>query len=266
MWVAYMLSNFQWFAFFTILMIALGGGYAPFFRSDKDAGIRGFPNGQAFSAGVFLALALLMMLPSANHLLGKAFARVHFPLAPLLAAMVFFLLLLLQQAQEKMRKNDRERPPGALPVIMTVMIAIPSFFLGAAVGMSDERSGALIVVAIMAHKGSAGFALALKMVQSRLKRSHACIFFLCFAFSTPLGIVLGGDVHRLVSGSTLAVTKGLVLAMASGVFLFMSTLHELKQTPLIRDCTTKKGFAFAVMGFVITALVRVVLGEVHNHH
>jgi len=56
---------------------------------------------------------------------------------------------------------------------MTIMIAIPSFFLGTALGMNR-----LAVVAIMAHKGSAGFALALNMARSRLSRGQGASCFI----------------------------------------------------------------------------------------
>ena len=60
-----------------------------------------------------------------------------------------------------------------IPVVMTIMIAIPSFFLGTALGMNR-----LAVVAIMAHKGSAGFALALNMARSRLSRGQGASCFI----------------------------------------------------------------------------------------
>ncbi|MBN1941716.1 MAG: hypothetical protein JW849_00315 [Phycisphaerae bacterium] len=44
----------------------------------------------------------------------------------------------------------------------------------------------------------------------------------------------------------------------------MSTLHELKHTPLIEDCRTRKGFLLMICGFVLTALVRWLIGEAHS--
>lgn len=70
--------------------------------------------------------------------------------------------------------------------------------------------------------------------------------------------------HDMLGAHAMAGVKAVVLAMAAGVFLYMSTLHELKDTPLIVDCRQRKGFAFAVSGFVLTALVRLLIGEAHR--
>lgn len=54
--------------------------------------------------------------------------------------------------------------------------------------------------------------------------------------------------------------KAIVLSTASGVFLFMGTLHEQKHAPLIINCCTAKGFSYMLAGLFITAAVRLLLG------
>ena len=44
----------------------------------------------------------------------------------------------------------------------------------------------------------------------------------------------------------------------------MSTLHELKHASLIVDCGRRKGFIVMLCGFLLTAAVRFLLGEVHH--
>ena len=58
--------------------------------------------------------------------------------------------------------------------------------------------------------------------------------------------------------------QGVILSSAAGTFLYMSTLHELRRTPLIVDCRTKKGYLLMLLGFVVTALVRLILAEAHH--
>ena len=70
---------------------------------------------------------------------------------------------------------------------MTTMIAIPSFFLGAALGVSDMPAALMIFLAIIIHKGTAAFALALKMVRSTMTRKQSLLLFSCFCCSTPPG-------------------------------------------------------------------------------
>lgn len=262
---------FKIICMFCILGVTFAGGYYPLFRASKTEQIEeGFPLGEAFASGVFLALSLTLMLPSAFHLFGKAFPDLDFPLASVIAIIFFILLLSLEHLTTHLKEKDeekeeyRELSSPLIPVIMTVMIAIPSFFLGTALGVSQSLSAVFIFVAIMAHKGSAGFALALKMVKSTMSRPQIITLFCLFAFATPVGIVIGEDLHQYLSGYAMLIVKGAILAMASGAFLYMSTLHELRHTPLIKSCCTLKGFMFLVSGFVLTALIRFILGEAHR--
>ena len=261
-----MLTGFQWFSIFIILVCTFLGGFLPLFHPEKARLLRGFPRGQAFSAGVFLALSLTMMLPSAFHLFSHAFPVLDFPLAAVIAILTFLLLLFLEHTVDQFRRSkdeDGARSP-VIPIIMTFMIAVPSFLLGTALGISKTEAAVFILIAILAHKSSAGFALALKMVRSTLSRKKVFFLFTLFACATPLGIIVGQHVHNLLGTHAMVVAKAFVLSIASGVFLYMSTLHELKDTPLIVDCCNRKGFAIAFAGFVLTALVRLLIGEVHR--
>lgn len=252
----------------SILAITFVGGYAPLFRPGAEGREEDFPRGETFAAGVFLALSLTIMLPASFHLLGKQFTGVNYPLAGLLTIVVFLILLYMEQIVLKVQETSLDAETGltspAFPVILTVLIAIPSFFLGVALGISSLPGAAMILAAILAHKGTAGFALALKMTRSTMTRAQTLGLFCLFAFATPLGILVGDDLHSYLSGRPMMILKGAVLGLAAGAFLYMGTLHELRQTPLIRYCVSKKGFAMLMAGFVITALVRWLLGEAHR--
>ncbi len=263
-----MLTTFQWISLISILLVTFSGGYFPLFYREKAKRARGFPLGEAFTAGVFLALSLTLMLPSASHLLGNAFPDADYPIASIIVIAAFLLLLGLEHITKHIREisepTEYNLTPASIPIIMTVMIAIPSFFLGAALGVSATSAAVFIFVAIITHKSSAAFALALKMVRSTLTRKQTFIIFSLFAFSTPLGIFFGEEIHQYLSSHTMVVVKGSILSLAAGTFLYMATLHELTQAPLIKNCGSKKGFLLMLCGFVITALVRLLIGEAHH--
>jgi len=90
------------------------------------------------------------------------------------------------------------------------------------------------------------------------------LIFSLFALSTPLGIVVGEDIHQYLSAGTMVIIKGTILSLAAGTFLYMSTLHDLENSPSIKICSTKKGFLFLICGFLITALVRLLIGAAHH--
>jgi len=62
----------------------------------------------------------------------------------------------------------------------------------------------------------------------------------------------------------MVIVKGMIMALAAFTFLYMSILHELDHAPLIKGCSSKKGFLLMICGFLITALVRFLIGEAHR--
>ncbi|MCF8041811.1 MAG: ZIP family metal transporter [Desulfarculaceae bacterium] len=262
-----MVTIFEWIAVFSILAVTAIGGYLPLTHPERARRVSGFPIGQSFAAGVFLALSLVIMLPAATHNLGKAFPGLDFPVASVVAILIFAALLWLEQSIRPPREGAQGQAAlstPAFPLIMTGLIAVPSFFLGVALGVSDLIAGVMILAAILAHKGTAGFALALKMARSTMSRGQSVLVYCLFACSTPVGILVGEQVSHYLSGQVMAMVKGGILSLAAGTFLYMSTLHELEHTPLIADCRTRKGFAVMLLGFAVTALVRLLLGEAHH--
>lgn len=263
-----MLNFFQWMCLLSILAVTFAGGYFPLFHPEKARDTQSIPYGEAFTSGVFLALATLLMLPSSLHILSVSLPRFDFPLGAFIASMAFIALLALEHKVEHLRLSttgdEDERLPVIIPLIMTTMIAIPSFFLGTALGASGTDAAVLIFVAIMIHKSSAAFALALTMIRSAMSRRQVWLTFCMFAFATPLGILAGEQLHSWLGLSAMVTVKGIILGLAAGTFLYMATLHGFCHAPLISICNGRKGFSVMLAGFLLTAFVRLLLGEAHK--
>lgn len=262
-----MLTEFQWFSLFSILGITIAGGWLPLTHPERGREKNGFPLGKPFACGVFLALSMVMMLPSGFHLLGKMFPGSPLPIAPVTAGSVFLLLLFMEHREkELLAKNQRtdELTSPIIPIIMTTMIAIPSFLLGTALGVSGTIEAVMIFAAIMAHKGTAGFALAVKMVKSTMTKGQSLALYSLFGLATPVGIITGQEAHSFLSSHELLAIKGVVLSAASGVFLYMSTMHDLKDNSLIVHCRKHSGFIAMLTGFALTVGVRFIIGEAHK--
>lgn len=262
-----MLTPFQLICLVSIFAATLAGGYYPLLHRDKVSQGGGLPLAEAFTCGVFLALALLMMLPPSLALLGKAFPNFDFPTGALVAAAAFILLLAMEHRIAHLRARlgvDNDAPiPAVIPLTMTTMIAVPSFFLGTAFGVSDTDAAILIFIAIMLHKSSAAFALTVQMARSTMSLPQAWAAFLLFACSTPLGIIVGEEIHQWLQPATMVLVKGFVLGLAAGTFLYIATLHDLGHSSMIRRCANRSGFLLMIVGFILTLLVRVLIGEAH---
>lgn len=252
---------FQLLAIVLILGVTLAGGYFPFARKHRGGASSSFPLGQAFAAGVFLALSLVIMLPNGAKLLASVSQDFHYPVANALMILSFVLLLALGHwGYHGQSDHHQVATSSTIAIIMTIMIAIPSFLLGTALAVSDTAAAIMILVAILAHKGSAGFALALAMVRSPMSRQGMYLLFGVFALATPLGIIVGAELAQFLSGHVMNLTKGCILSAAAGVFLYMATLHELRHTPMIVSCCTRSGFVLMIFGLVLTMAVRWLLG------
>ena len=254
------------FSIAAILVATLAGGLKPL-RSTQRTQDR-YPLGEAFASGVFLALGLAMMLPASFHLFEQALPHVDHPVASLIAIISLLALLgvshLVKHLEQDLREADPAANNAAVPVLMTLMIAIPSFFMGAALGVSETRQATLILIAILLHKSSAAFALALKLTDSSLPAARVRVVFGCFALSTPAGIVFGSAVGGQLGTESLLIMRATVLAMAAGTFLFMGTLSELQSAPLIKRCRHWRGFAAMLAGRAVTLCARFLIGEAHS--
>ncbi|MFH1394547.1 MAG: ZIP family metal transporter [Candidatus Omnitrophota bacterium] len=260
------MNMFKWFSIFIIFFVAVLGGYYPLVKRDKSRGKKGLPTGESFTAGVFLALSLVIMLPAGLHLFGMSFPDINYPLAAIFVIASFLFLLALEQLSANLKQKEEGDlifSGPIIPVIMTIMIAIPSFLLGSAIGISPALQAEFILVAVLVHKGSAGFGLALTMARSTLTRMQTYFLYLLFALSTPFGIFVGADISKFLRGDTIVIVKAVILSLAAGVFLYMSTVHGLRRTALVEHCSGVKGFSLMFLGLVITALVRLVLGLAH---
>lgn len=228
----------------------------------------GFPKGEAFTSGVFLALALTMLLPSAFSVFRRELPGVEYPIASVIAIVAFLVLLSVEHfmrhfVDDSLPIGYERRTPAIIPVILTAMLAMPSFFLGVTLGISDPSEAFLIFIAVILHKGTAAFSLALTMVRSTLTKTQGLVLLTGFALSTPLGIIAGQSASESLSGSTLLI-KAIVLSLAAGTFLYMGTLHELKRTPLIEHCCKLSCFLWMLAGLLITGVVRWIVGEAHR--
>lgn len=258
-------SSFGWFSICAVVVATLAGGVPPLRAA--GSGPDRYPLGEAFASGVFLALALAMMLPASFHLFERALPGVNEPIASLIAMSAMLGLLgvshLVRHLEQDLH-DDAAGPNPVIPILMTLMIAIPSFFLGAALGVSETEQAVLILIAILLHKSSAAFALALKLSDSSLSVAGVRVTFGLFLVATPAGILAGSAVGGQLGAEGLLLARAAVLAMASGTFLFMGTLNELQSAPLIKRCRHWRGFVAMLAGIALTVCARLLIGEAHS--
>jgi zinc transporter 1/2/3 len=211
--------------------------------------------GDAFASGIFLGAALFHMLPEANSLFAEIIPSIHYPLAEAFCAAGFLLLLFLERLAQSASDNKKNQTT-ALPYMLAFILVIHALIEGAALGVNETfTTASIIFVAIIAHKGSESFALAVILNRSQLTLKAIVITVLIFSLMTPLGIALGTSLTTmLVTQQGSLMTAGFN-AFAAGTFLYMSTLHHINHHHRTEGSESLWEFVFLLSGLVIMALI-----------
>lgn len=176
----------------------------------------------ALASGIFLGAALFHMLPDAIGIFSLTPIGSHYPLAELWCAAGFLLLLFLERLSNYLANTQ------LISYMLTFILIIHALIEGAALGISTTlATTSILFLAIIAHKSSETFALAVILNRGTFRLGQIILLILLFSIMTPLGIFLGTtfDHHLLVNQGQLFTAS--FNAFAAGTFLYMSTLHHI---------------------------------------
>jgi zinc transporter 1/2/3 len=149
--------------------------------------------------------------------------NINYPLAELFCAAGFLLLIFF----ERLSGNSQDYK-DSVPYVVAVIIIIHSLIEGAVLGINTSMAtAAIIFVAIIAHKSSESFALAVILNQARVPFKHMFAIITIFALMTPLGIAVGTSMSIYLHTEMGRLITAAFNAFAAGTFLYMSTLHHI---------------------------------------
>ncbi len=251
------------------------GGLAPLIRARRFGAPRMVGAGNAFAAGLFLAIGLLHFLPESAA--SYASLGVAYPAASLLAVGAFVLLLVFEHvllpdaAHEAAhahsgggRHSHADHEEGASrtaakasPYVLVLALSIHSVLAGGALGSDSDTQGALLTfMAIAVHKGAAGLALGLALAGAELERRRALRLVGLFAVMTPLGILLGGLAGGALRGESQVLFDAVAAGLAAGTFLYIGAF-DLVQDEFLRAGRRWTKWICAVGGATLAALLAV---------
>jgi len=249
-------------AIIIVFLIGLLCGLLPLIKRDKLQHHKNLSYFESFATGVFLAVGLVHMLPKAISIYSAAFPTMHYPLAALIAGVVFLIMLLLEHiAINVERRTQSMTASNSIQFVMLGIFAVHSLLMGITLGVSPNLAAGIIVfIAIMAHKGSASFALAVNLGKSQLSNAASITGFSFFLISTPLGIIIGEDLQHYLTGISADIVKATFFSIGAGMFTYMGTLHDLRRIPMVEHCCNLREYFIMLTGFAIMAVVPVLLG------
>lgn len=209
--------------------------------------------GEALASGIFLGAAFFHMLPDAINIFNHLYPDIHFPIPEMVCVIGFLLMLFLERLSFI---HSAFQSKDSIPYILALILIIHAIIEGAALGMGATLSETLLLlVAILAHKGSESFALCVTMLRHQLPFKRVLLIILFFSLMTPLGISLGATLNLYAIHQNGELIAALFSAFAAGTFFYVSTLHHTHSHQHKEDAQGILEFASLVLGVAVMGVI-----------
>jgi zinc transporter 1/2/3 len=209
----------------------LGGLLPTWFASSKRSDLL-LSLGNAMAGGVFLGAGLVHMLPDSAAAFAEVRPGAEYPRYAVVAGLGFLLILSIERVLVARHDDgpvgEAASPTALYPYILMLVLSVHSIIEGLAVGAEARISQvAVLLIAIMAHKGTAAFALGAAMQRGGISGAQFTRLIVFFALMTPIGAVLGMATTVLLTGQALLAFTAVFDGLAAGTFLYVAILDIL---------------------------------------
>jgi zinc transporter 1/2/3 len=260
-----------------VAAVGLFGTLLPWIFGGRGTSERVLALSDTFAGGVLGGAGIIHLLSGGLAQFHTALPNLGYPLALLLAGIGFLLILLIegvivaghpghdapppQPASAAVRHevdwHQGDAGPVTYPVILLVVLSVHSVILGLALGAQSALAGAVIVfLAIVAHKGAAGFALGVGYQRAGLTHRHALPQLAFFSAMTPIGIVVGAGIGAVLTGRADALFEAIFDSLGAGTFIYIAALDIIK-TEFDSPRYHGEKWMAAASGFAVMALLAI---------
>jgi len=249
-------------AFVAILVTGMTGGILARMLSASARSERLLSLGNAFAGGVFLGAGIIHMLPDARNGFAAIQGQSGYPWFALTCTIGFLLILFLEKVCiPHQHGHDLPADGGSHSAlqayVLLLVLSIHSIITGVALGTeSTIAQASVILIAVLAHKGTAAFALGVSMVRAGSDRGRFIRLIAFFSFMTPLGIILGRIAMTMMTGRDAQVFEAVFDALAAGTFLYVAVMDILGEAFERPDRRWVK-FGAVTLGLGLMALVAI---------
>ena len=263
----------------TVLIFAMGlvGGLIPWWVGRRAShgehgahGIDWLSLGNCFAGGVILAAGFVHLLGDAASGYAAAHPQDDFPWPFAIAAASFVSILAIERVLPRIPAGDRSggdpeaaalvaaAAGGVFPYLLLLTLSIHSLIAGLALGTQTSSSGfAIVLVAILAHKGSAAFALGVSMHRAEIPRRRATPLIAGFAVMTPIGVLAGILLTSLASSDAEAAFEIWFDAIAAGTFIYIGALDIIREEFIPARNGRRRRFIATGAGLLVMTLVAI---------
>lgn len=248
------LFTYKMIAAVLIFIVSILAAYYPIKKNGQFKELESMHVSEALASGIFLGAAFFHMLPDSIRLLTGLYGTLNYPIAEAVCVFGFLFLLFLERLS---LATCSCHPSHSIPYILTLTLIVHALTEGAALGIGGTYSEMImLLIAILAHKGSETFALCLSLIRHPLPLPRIIIIIGFFALMTPLGIGLGAMIHQYsYTARDAQLAAALFNAFAAGTFLYISTLHHVHFHQHKGESQGMLEFGSLVLGAVTMAVI-----------
>ena len=257
------------FALYAALLVTVSmiGAYVPRFRTLGDSQTHLLIS---FSAGVFLGLLFLMLLPEAIE---EAHGHGGYDLPLVMGAvLVGFLAMMSIETYMKHKHmaccscecgEDRHshKLTSTSSFIGLSVHAICDGMALAATFLAGEEVGLLATVGMCVHKFVVLMSLSSTMLLTDMRKKECMKRLFAFAMITPIA---GLAFFFLLNGIDLEGLTGLPLAFAAGTFMYVSLCNMLPEA-FHRKKQDSKSFYLLILGILVILVMTLLFPHSHAH-
>ncbi|KAL0230277.1 hypothetical protein PCE1_003838 [Barthelona sp. PCE] len=283
-----MITFFGVFAFTTVLLLGIIGGFLPLlvYKCVTPSRIDSFTaKANLFAGGVFLSAAFVHLLPDAFEELTELTENAPFNVSGVILFFSFLFIMILDQSthgsahghkdkveidiEEEHSHNDllltTKGEASNSGILLAVLLSVHSLFAGLSLGLTSDTGAYAILIAIYAHKGTAAFSLGIALDPFTTSRKTYSRIILAFSACTPVGIALGIFLKTLFEEYTTVVTwfSGVGSIIACATFLYVGIIELIMPYYKKKISAAKSGFYIVLGGIVmiIVAILESVYGD-----
>lgn len=232
--------------------------------------------GDTLAGGVLAGAGLVHLLSDAVNGFRTLAPGMDYPVAFVLAGAGFLLILLIEAviapagehgeapfhcgfegASHEIRPWSHKAQRHPYSFILLLVLSVHSIIIGMALGAQRSLTSALaIFIAIMAHKGMAGFALGVSYRRTSVPLRRIAPVAVFFACMTPLGILASTAVDSLIPSGSRELFEAIFNSIGAGTFLYIATLDIIRTEFELPGDNWQK-WLLAVAGFAIMAILAI---------
>lgn len=253
---------FKYIALVVIFFTGILGGLSARKVSKSKQSAVLFSLGNSFAGGVFLGAGLIHMLPDAQATF-STMGDTGYPWSVLICCLGFLLILFLEKVLLNKEHANTDTsvhltPKVSLyPYILMLVLSLHSLITGIALGTEKVVSQTLIILlAVLAHKGTAAFALGISLLKSSIPMHRVVFMLISFSLMTSIGILLGMGLLEVLSDQSALIFEGVFDALAAGTFLYIALLDILNDEFAEKKRLLLK-FSMVSLGFSVMAIVAI---------